>query len=210
MENKSIYDKLKTPPKEALKSINAGRLKGKTDISPQWRIQAMTEQFGICGIGWKYVITKQWTEPGDNGQMFAFVNIDLYVKHEDKWSDPIPGTGGTIIVIKEKNGMYSDDDAFKKSVTDALGFAMKFLGMGADVYMGKMDGGNPDSKYNNQRQQASNKQDNFEARELTVKEVEEKWNGKIYKGSVYVDDKRVVPSKEQIEKLRNHKKYIEG
>lgn len=149
MSNLKYYDKLRTPPDEALKPILAGRLKGKTDISPQWRIQAMTENFGICGIGWKYKITKQWTESGDNGQVFAFMNIDLFIKDGDLWSDSIPGTGGTLLITNEKNGAYSDDEAYKKSLTDALGVAMKALGMGADVYMGKLDNGsgNGDSKY---------------------------------------------------------------
>lgn len=154
-----LYNKLKKPPKEALKPILAGRLKGKTDINPQWRIQALTEQFGICGIGWKYVITKQWTEPACNSQVFAFMNIDLYIKVDNEWSEPIPGTGGTLLIVNEKNGAYSDDEAYKKSLTDALGVAMKSLGMAADVYMGLMDNGgntgndNTDSKYQNQKQQ---------------------------------------------------------
>lgn len=216
-----IYNKLKEPPAEALKPIQAGRLKGKMDISPQWRIQAMTEQFGMCGIGWKTVITKQWTEQADNGQIFAFVNIDLYIKHDNEWSEPIQGTGGTLLVVQERTGMYSDDEAFKKSFTDALGFAMKFLGMAADVYMGKMNGKiNEGPKYTDQKQQPEKKdeqpkvrpdtakQNNFETRDLTKKEVDTLWGGKIYKGSVYINDKRIVPTKDQIERLKAHPKYI--
>ena len=60
MENLELYNALRTPPKEALKEIKAGRMKGKTDINPMWRIKVLTERFGPCGIGWKYKITKQW------------------------------------------------------------------------------------------------------------------------------------------------------
>lgn len=56
----------------------------------------------------------------------------------------------------------------------------------------------------------SRNESNFEARDITIKEVENKWNGKIYKGSVYIDEKRIVPSKEQIEKLMKHPKYIKS
>lgn len=43
------YIKVSTPPEDALKPIVAGNLKGKTDISPQWKIEAMTETYGMCG-----------------------------------------------------------------------------------------------------------------------------------------------------------------
>lgn len=141
-----LYNKLKQPPKDALKAIAAGRLKGKTDISPQWRIEAMTEHFGICGIGWKYVITKQWSEVGANDQIFAFTNIDLYIKQDGVWSDAIPGTGGSMLVTKEQGGLHSSDEGYKMSLTDALSVSMKSLGMAADIYRGFFDG----SKYNNE------------------------------------------------------------
>ena len=53
MENLEIYNKLKEVPKEAQKPITGGRLNGMIDIKPMWRIEKLTEVFGICGIGWK-------------------------------------------------------------------------------------------------------------------------------------------------------------
>ena len=38
------------PPVTALKTIRGGRLQGMTDVNPQWRYQAMTEQFGLAGF----------------------------------------------------------------------------------------------------------------------------------------------------------------
>ena len=64
-----IYNKVREVPKEAQKTIRGGRLKGMTDINPMWRIKTLTEQFGPCGFGWKYVITKQWLENGTNGEI---------------------------------------------------------------------------------------------------------------------------------------------
>ena len=57
MENLAIYNAVRSVPDSAKRRIEAGRLKGKTDINPMWRIKALTETFGPCGFGWKYVIT---------------------------------------------------------------------------------------------------------------------------------------------------------
>jgi hypothetical protein len=137
MENLNIYDRVREVPKEAKKDIQAGRLKGKTDINPMWRIKKLTEIFGPCGIGWKYVITKQWTEQGGKDEIAAFVNIDLFVKHDGTWSEAIPGTGGSSFVANEKNGPYVSDECFKMALTDAISVSCKALGFGADVYWDK-------------------------------------------------------------------------
>jgi hypothetical protein len=142
MNNLEIWNAMKQPPKEALKAIGGGRLKGMTDIKPQWRYLAMTERFGPIGIGWKYTIDRLWTEPGAVGEVLAFALITLYIK-PDQWSDGIPGIGGSTIIDKEKEGLHSSDEGYKMAVTDALSVAMKTLGVAADVYMGSWNG----SKY---------------------------------------------------------------
>lgn len=134
MSNLDIYNSVRVVPKEAQKAIAGGRLKGKTDINPMWRIKALTEAFGPCGIGWKYIITKQWMEAGYNGEVAAFCNIDLYIKVDGQWSDAIPGHGGNMFVQNEKNGMYTSDECFKMALTDAISVACKALGFGADIY----------------------------------------------------------------------------
>jgi len=137
------WEKLQTPPPEALKKITGGRLKGMTDISPMWRIKAMTEVFGTCGIGWRYEVVKRWTEPGSTEQVLAFVDVNVYIKEGEEWSYPIPGNGGSMLIAKEKSGPFSSDEAFKMATTDALSSAFKMLGVAADIYMGITD-----SKYN--------------------------------------------------------------
>lgn len=136
MSNLKYYDRLKVVPPEALRTIQSGRLKGKSDINPMWRIKAMTENFGICGIGWKYVITKQWTETFGS-EVKAYCNIDLFVKIDGEWSDAIQGTGGSSEVTMERNGAYVSDECYKMALTDALSVAMKALGVAADVYFEK-------------------------------------------------------------------------
>ena len=81
VDNLRFYEQLRQVPEYALKQIQAGRLKGMSDINPVYRIKAMTEAFGPCGIGWKYVITKQWLETYGQ-EVKAFCNIDLFIKVE--------------------------------------------------------------------------------------------------------------------------------
>lgn len=158
-----IWNKLKQPPKTALKEIKGGRLKGMTDVNPQWRYQAMTETFGICGIGWKYKIEKTWCEDGSDGVIFAFAEIALYIKQNGEWSEPIPGIGGSQLVLKESGGMYSSDEGYKMAVTDALSVAMKMLGVAADIYAGLWDGSKyndtPTTKSSGQKSTGKSKQD---------------------------------------------------
>ena len=134
MENLAIYNAVRSVPDSAKRRIEAGRLKGKTAINPMWRIKALTETFGPCGFGWKYVITDKRLEQGANGEVAAFLDIVLFVKADGVWSDAIPGTGGSAFVAKEKNGPYTSDECFKMALTDAISVACKALGFGADVY----------------------------------------------------------------------------
>ncbi len=147
-ENLAIYEQARQTPQSALKQIISGRLKGKSDINPIFRIKRMTEIFGPCGIGWRYEIMKQWLETY-NGEVKAFTRINLYVKYNGEWSEAIPGIGGAAFVSQEKGGAYVNDECYKMSLTDALSVAMKALGVAADVYWAEdgesIDSG--DSKY---------------------------------------------------------------
>lgn len=134
MNHFAIYNAVREVPDRAKRPILAGRLKGKTDINPMWRIKALTEQFGPCGVGWKYTIDRQWIEAGAGGEQSAFCNISLYIKSGDAWSDAIPGTGGSAFIASERNGLYTSDECYKMALTDAISVACKALGFGADVY----------------------------------------------------------------------------
>lgn len=143
MDNLSYYEQFRKVPDEAKKTIGGGRLKGKTDINPMWRIKKLTEMFGPCGLGWYPEIVRTWVEPGVNNEHTANVEIKLYVKFDNEWSKGIPGIGGSMFVAKEGSGLYVDDDCYKKAYTDAISVACKALGIAADVYFEK----DPDSKY---------------------------------------------------------------
>ncbi len=139
-DNLLIWSAVSQPPKEALKTIGAGRLKGKSDINPQWRYKAMTEIFGPIGHGWKYEVSKLWNEPASENQVFAFAEVKVWYMDGEKWSNPIPGVGGSMLIVKEKLGLHSSDEGYKMAITDALSVALKTLGVAADIYMGRWDG----------------------------------------------------------------------
>lgn len=134
MNNLEIYEKYRKVPDNALKEFNNGKFKG-TDINTMWRIKSLTEQFGMCGVGWYFVPKKLWIETTTNGEQFAFAEIELFVKVDGEWSKPISGNGGNKLTRLTKDGDYStSDEAYKMAVTDALGVACRNLGFGADVY----------------------------------------------------------------------------
>lgn len=155
--NMRFYEQLRQVPNHAIKTISAGRLKGMSDINPVWRIKIMTEVFGPCGTGWKYEIVKQWQEAFGQ-EVKAFTNINLYVKIDGQWSDPIPGTGGaTIVEVNSKGYSYVNDEGFKMALTDAMSVCMKSLGVAADIYFSK-DKGQFDTKYDQQAYAAAQQQ----------------------------------------------------
>lgn len=176
MENNlDLYNRVRKVPKEAIKSIAAGRLKGMSDINPMWRIKMLTEEFGVCGFGWKYEIIRMWNENGGNGVISSFVHINLFVKMNGEWSEAIQGVGGSSFVTNEKNGLYTSDECFKMALTDAISVACKALGIGADVYWDK-----DSTKYSQTNTQAAPVTDN---RKLLNKELlnDEKLMEWIYK-----------------------------
>lgn len=149
-ENLKVYNAVRECPQEALKTISAGRLKGKSDINPMWRIKKLTELYGPAGIGWYYEIVKQWLETGANNEISAFCNINLYIKVNGEWSKPIQGTGGSSFVAKQNSGLYVSDECFKMALTDAISVACKALGFAANVYWD-----NDKTKYSSQSDAAN-------------------------------------------------------
>lgn len=133
-DNMLYYHNYAAVPEEAQKTITGGRLNGMTDINPMWRIRCLTEAFGPCGIGWYAKITDKHIETGANDERVAIVDVELFIKVDGEWSMPIQGTGGAAFVAKERNGLYTSDEAYKMAYTDAMSVCCKLLGFGADIY----------------------------------------------------------------------------
>jgi len=132
-ENLRFYEAGRKVPQEAQKQFNNGRFSG-TDINPMWRIKKLTELFGPAGLGWYYeVISERAEAVGDT--IMAIVDLNLYIRDPEsgEWSKPIYGTGGNVLLAKER----ASDEGYKMALTDALSVACKALGIGADIYFSK-------------------------------------------------------------------------
>lgn len=136
MEKMTIYNAVRSVPKEAQKEFNNGRFKG-TDINPMWRIKVLTEQFGPCGLGW-YISNVTFEDKVVAGETLTICQLDLFVNYEGTWSQPIHGVGGNRTSTKTASGnTMISDEAEKMAYTDAISVACKALGMAADIYFAK-------------------------------------------------------------------------
>ena len=143
MDNLNYWNAMRSVPEQALKKIEAGNLRGKSDINPVWRLKTLTEQFGLCGVGWKIANCKYWLETADvvdNGvvkrEVCAFCSLDLHIKVDGQWSDAIPGIGGSKLA-GTGYGKQANDECYKMAQTDAISVVAKMLGVAADVYFEK-------------------------------------------------------------------------
>lgn len=133
MENNTIYEQLRTVPKEAQKQFDNGTFKG-TDINPMWRIKRLTEVFGACGTGW-YWGKPEFIAREDGGVVTVHCTVALYVKEGGEWSQPIWGVGGNTLKYTTSKGIVKvSDEAYKMAYTDAQSNAAKQIGLGADIW----------------------------------------------------------------------------
>jgi len=135
----SVWDSLcRTDPAHTKGFSRSGGFTG-TAIKPQWVVMRLTEEFGPCGLGWGIGEPTFQTIPAGD-EIVVFCKVSCW--HGDE-SNVLWGVGGDKVMVQRKNGPFIDDEAFKKSFTDAIMNAFKFLGVAADVHMGKFD----DNKY---------------------------------------------------------------
>lgn len=141
-ENTELWDKLgKTDPAHTKGFKRGGGFSG-TAIKPMWSYRRMTEEFGPCGKGWGVGEPSFQVVPGPEGEVLVFCTASIWYGPEKNF---VYGVGGDKAVGKNKYGLQTDDEAFKKAFTDAITNALKMIGVGADVHMGMFD----DSKYVN-------------------------------------------------------------
>ena len=171
MDNLAVYEKYRRVPDEALKPFDNGNFKG-ADINSMWRIKCLTEQFGIVGHGWTVRVLRTWIEKLEyTNEILAFAEVEMRVKVDGEWGEPFTATGGNKMCtyVKSKDYYKGSDEAFKMAITDALGVACKYLGIGADVYWA-----NDKSKYTEEDNQADKgKKATQKPTELTPEEIAE-------------------------------------
>lgn len=135
--NLQIFNFARVVPDMAKKDIKAGKLKGYTNINPQWRLEKLTELFGPVGFGWIIENIKYWTSEGV-GECVMWCSLDLKVCWNGQWSQPINGIGGSKLYGKGQ-GDGINDEACKMAQTDAISVACKNLGFASDIYYGLDD-----------------------------------------------------------------------
>jgi hypothetical protein len=147
-DNLAIWNKLgKTDPAQTKAFSRAGGFRG-TATRPVYLDMKMTETFGPCGTGWG-MGKPDFTLVDAGAEKLVFCTVELWYEQDGR-KGCVWGVGGDKVVAGRKDGAaFTDDEAFKKAYTDAVGNAMKYLGMSADVHMGKFE----DSKYVRELQQ---------------------------------------------------------
>ena len=133
-----------TDPK-AVKPITGKQYSGNSP-KPYWIVERLTDEFGPCGIGWGFTVISERYERFGAGEEEESLHIALvrlwYVMGEKRGE--LEQVGQTRGSYRTRQGKYLvDEDAPKKSVTDALVKCASYLGFAGDIFSGRWD----DSKY---------------------------------------------------------------
>ena len=135
----------KTDPAHTKTFNRAGGFSG-TAVNQAYQARRATELFGPIGIGWGFDELEHQIVEGAAGDKVWFAKVKLWYQHEGRRGEVIQW-GATTFVGRNKNGAFTDEEAAKKSITDAVGKCLSLLGFSADVYLGQFD----DQKYVNDR-----------------------------------------------------------
>ena len=114
-------------------------IKGKpykgTSPKAYWLIQRATETFGPIGQGWGVDIKDHGFQKLDDVTICHWIIIVLwYMKDGQKCC--IEQSGGSKAMYKASTGMVYDEDAIKKSKTNATVKALSLLGFAGDIHAG--------------------------------------------------------------------------
>lgn len=146
MENKELWNRAFTTDPKAVKPITGKQYSGNSP-KPYWIVERLTDELGPCGIGWGFTILNERFERfSDTDSLHVAVLRFWYVLQID--GHPHRGEfeqiGQTKASYTTKAGAFMlDEDAPKKSVTDALVKCASYLGFAGDIFSGRWD----DSKY---------------------------------------------------------------
>jgi hypothetical protein len=168
-DNLALWHAVERTPKEHTKAITGKAYKG-TSPKPHYLVMKATETFGPCGIGWGYTLVRERIEDGAEGEKVHIAHIRVWYKWDGERGE-VEHVGQTMFSGFRKSGEpYTDEDAPKKSVTDALVKALSMIGFAGDIFMGRYD----DSKYvaelDDERDAQPARQDNTVAGPFSKKE----------------------------------------
>ena len=143
--NLELWNKVRTPDPGATKAFSrSGGFKG-TATNAVYLIQKATELWGPMGGNWGVDIVEDKTIQGapiilvDGGPVVGYELLHVIRINLRHPGGIVPGYGQTMLVGKNKYGTFTDEEAPKKSLTDALTKALSWLGFAADIHMGLWD-----------------------------------------------------------------------
>ena len=140
--NKDLWNRVCTTDPKAVKEITGKQYRGNSP-KPYWIVERLTEEFGPCGIGWGFTITNERMERLSPDDVLHVAVVDFWYKlgAEVGHIQQVGQTKATYMSSKDK--LVVDEDAPKKSVTDALVKCASYIGFAGDIFAGRWD----DSKY---------------------------------------------------------------
>lgn len=142
MPNLDLWNAVEKTPIEHTKPITGKSYSGNSP-KPHYLVHRATETFGPCGIGWGFSVLDERMEEGEAGEKVHIARVAVWYKWNGE-KGTVEHIGGTVFSGKRKNGSaFTDEDAPKKSVTDALVKALSLIGFAGDIFLGRYD----DSKY---------------------------------------------------------------
>ncbi len=160
-DNLSLWNAVcETDPKYAKAFNRGGGFKG-TSTNATYLARKATERWGPIGIGWGVQVLDEELMQGkplatDNGlathETIHKVRVRLWYKQDGETGE-VMHFGQTTFIGQNKNGLFTDEEAPKKSLTDAMAKCLSLLGFSADIFLGLYD----DNKYvNDLRQKYAN------------------------------------------------------
>jgi hypothetical protein len=143
-DNKALWNRVcKTDPRH-VKPITGKQYSGNSP-KPYWIVERLTDEFGPCGIGWGFTILSERMERLTPTDVLHVAVVRLWFLKDGQRGE-FEQIGQTKAVYAKKDGtLLVDEDAPKKSVTDALVKCASYLGFAGDIFSGRWD----DSKYVN-------------------------------------------------------------
>ena len=150
-DNLALWSAVEKTPPDQTKKITGKTYQG-TSPKPHYLVRKATEAFGPCGIGWGFTVVDERVEDGAGGERAHIARVKVWYDWKGKRGE-VEHIGGTQFSGTRQSGKsFTDEDAPKKSVTDALVKALSMLGFAGDIFMGRYD----DSKYVNDLRSEAN------------------------------------------------------
>jgi hypothetical protein len=187
MSNLALWEQVQTPDPAYTKSFTRGGGFSGTAINATWLVKRATEVWGPMGLNWGITICEEKILEGapfslGDGQIahekIHCIRVDLWYPAGEQ-RGVVTQFGQTTFVGRNKHGCFTDEEAPKKSLTDAMTKALSLLGFAADVHMGKFD----DNKYVNSAREKYVAEETDKVRQARVAELSE-----MFKSATTLDE----------------------